>query len=106
MKGEAFLCGDKAKYRRIDIAGSRSHHQSFERRHAHGRLDGLTGADGGGRASVSEVQADDVGLLPGEIANRAVAIRHVTVGDAVEAVPANAVAKIEVVRNRIQIRAF
>ena len=103
VQGEAFLRGDEAQDGRIDVAGPRSHHQAFERRHAHGRVHGTPAANGRGGTSVSEMKAHDVGLLPRQIANRAVAIGHVPVGDAVESVAADAVAQIEMVRNRVQV---
>ena len=106
MNGKAFLRGDEAEDGRIDIARPRSHHQSFERRHAHGGVHGTPAANGRSRASIAEVQADDIGLLARQIAHRAVAIRHVAVGDAVKSVPANPVAQVEMIRNRVQIGAL
>ncbi len=106
VDGQAFLCGDEAQNGRIDVAGSRSHHESFERSHAHGCIDGAPTANSGGGTSVSEVQAYDISILPWQIANRAIAITHVSVGDAVEAVAADPVAQVEMIRNRVQIRAL
>ena len=37
----AFLVGDEVHDRRVEIAGARAHHQSFERRHPHRGIDRL-----------------------------------------------------------------
>src|SRR5664280_25061 len=48
------------------------------------------------------MKGDDVGLLPRQFAQRAVAKRNVTMRGSMEAVPADAVTPIEVIRQGVQ----
>lgn len=48
---------------RIDIAGSRAHHRSFERCHAHGGLYDLSVLDSGYADAVADMTGDDLGIF-------------------------------------------
>ena len=54
--------------------------------------------------AVSQMQGDDVGLLPRQSPQSAVTKRDVAVGGPMEPVAADAVTTVEVIRNGIQIR--
>ena len=59
----AGLVHDVFEGRGVDVAGTRAHHEAFERGDAHGGVNALAAADGRDGAPVAEVQADEVGLF-------------------------------------------
>ena len=98
------LADDEVEDRRIEVAGARAHHQSLERREAHRRVDRVAADDRARRRAVAEVQRDDLRLLARAAGELAIAIRDVAVRRAVKAVSAHAVAPVELVRDRVEVR--
>jgi len=94
------------QHRRIDIPAAGSHHQAFQRRHAHGSIQRVAVLDGAGRAAVAKVQRDDVGFLARFAGELTVAIRHVTMRSAIKTVAPDFVPAIKLVRNGVKIRSF
>ena len=105
-QAHAFLEGDVLDERGVDVAGSGAHHQTFERGEPHRRRDGSALLDRAGGAPVAEVQGDEVDGLARLAGKLGVALGEIGVRRAVEAVAADAVAAVELVRDRIEIGRF
>src|SRR5215831_19249705 len=91
---------------RVDVARSGAHHEPFERREPHRRVDRTAVLDRRSRAAASEMQGDDRRARLGPARQGAVAAEYRAVRDAVEAESADAVAIGQLARDRVTPRAF
>ena len=86
---------------RVQVAGAGAHHQALQRGEAHGRVHGLAAPDGRDGGAVPQVGDDAVELLHRKVQQRRGPVRHVLVRGAVEAVAADAVVGVELVRDGV-----
>ena len=87
---------------RVDVAAAGSHDQAFERRHAQRGVHARPAAHRRDAAPVSEVGGDEVGLGRRAVEHGGCRLRDVPVARSVKPVPADAVLRIQVVRNGVQ----
>ena len=102
-QAHALLEGDVLDEGGVDVAAAGAHHQPFERGEPHRRRDGTALPDCASRAAVAEVQGDEVDAVPGLAGKLGETLGEPGVRGAVEAVAADAVAAVELVRNGIEI---
>jgi len=98
------LLGEVHHHRRVEVAGTGSHHQAFQRGETHRGVDHLAVLDRRHAAAVAEVAGDQRHvflLLAEEFGGRQ---RDVTVAGSVESVFSNAVLLVVFVGNRVKIR--
>ena len=106
MRQQTLLRGDQVHDGRIEVTRTRSHHQPLEGCHAHRGVHRVAAADRRGRAAVAEVQSNHMGLLSGQAAHDPITVSHIPMRCTVEAVAADAVSTIQVVRHGVQVRLF
>ena len=99
----AFAAHDVGEDGRVDVARTRAHHQTLERREAHGGVDGLAVVDGRDRTAVAQVARDEA-----EVAQRAAEqvgclLGSVAVRRAMRAVTANMVVLVVAHRQRVHV---
>ncbi len=103
---EVLALGEKCRYRRVDIAAACPHHETFEGREPHRRVERTPIAYGAGGAPVAEVEGDEAGSCVCGAFQLSPTLAHVPVRDAVESVAADAVAGCEIggksVRGRVR----
>ena len=79
LNRETFFGGDKIENRSVEVAGASAHHKPLERSESHRSVHGLALANRGGRATVSQVERNDVGFLRRKASELTVPIGDVAV---------------------------
>ena len=87
---------------RVDIARARPHDETFERRHAHRRVNAAPVVNGGDRCAVADVTDDRVERVDGDAELRGCLLRHVSVTRAVESVTTDAVLRRDIRVDRVR----
>ncbi len=103
MNVHARLAHDVFERGRIHVAGTGAHDEPFEGGDAHGGVDGFSVADGGHGTTVAEMEADETRLVQRLADKFSGRLGDELVGGAVEAVAAQAVFRIPLGGNRIEI---
>jgi hypothetical protein len=85
----------------IQVAGTRTHHQAFERRHAHAGVDAATVLDCSDARSIAQMAGNDPQLFRRHPQLGGHSVHHMRVTDAVETVATNAETPAQVSRQRI-----
>src|ERR1043165_3082824 len=106
MDVQSFFDCEVIDYRRIDVAGSRTHHQSLERSQSHRSVDRVSASNRSRRAAVAEVKRDQVCLFASQIADLAITICNVAMRCSVKTVATNSITAIILIRDCVEIRAF
>ena len=91
---------------RVDVAAAGAHDQAFQRRKAHGRVDGDAVLDGGHGGAVAQVAGDDLQVLQVLAQGLGALLGHIEVRGAVEAVAADLVLAVVFVGDRIDVGFF
>ena len=91
---------------RVDVAAAGAHDQPFQRREAHGGVDGDAVLDGGHRGAVAQVAGDDLQVFQFLAHGLGALLGHVKVRGAVEAVAADLVLAVVFVGERIDVGLF
>src|SRR5665213_2658112 len=97
VAAQPFLGSDEVEDRRIEIAGTRSHNEAFERREAHRCVDRATGRDCARGCSIAQMKCDDAGLLRSPAGQLAIPISDIPVRRTVKAVSPDFVSPVQLV---------
>ena len=98
---DTVLVHDKLDNTCVEIAAASAHRQTYQRSEAHGCVNTLAAVDCGDRAAVAHVAGDDLKLLDGLAHQLCAAAGDIAVARAVEAVAADAVVLIILIRNSV-----
>ena len=90
----------------IDVTAASAHAEAFERRQAHGGIDGFAALNGGNRRTAAEVARNDVEIFDVFAEDFGQTIGDELVGRAVGAVAADVLIGVEAVGNRVEIGVF
>ena len=92
--------------RRVDVTGTRTHHQTFQRGQTHGGINTFTVTDSRYRTAVAQVASDDVELINRFVQNFCRFLSHEEVAGTVRAVTTNTVFFVQAVWQSIEVRLF
>ncbi len=92
--------------RRVDIAGTGTHDQAFQRGQTHRGIHAFTVTDSGNRTAVAQVAGDNVQFFYRLVQHFCRFLSYIEVAGAVCAIATNAVFFIQAVRQGIQVRFF
>ena len=92
--------------RRVDVTGTRTHHQTFQRGQTHGGINTFTVTDSRYRTAVAQVASDDVQLINRFVQHFCRFLSDEEVAGTVRAVTTNAVFFVQAVRQSIEVRLF
>ncbi len=92
--------------RRVDVTGTSTHYQTFQRSQAHGGIHAFTVADCRNRTAVAQVASDDVDFFNRLVQYFRCFLSNIEVAGAVRAVAADAMFFVQAVRQGIQVRFF
>ncbi len=92
--------------RRVDITGTGTHHQAFQRGQTHRGINAFAVTDGRDGAAVAQVAGDDVYFFYRLVQHFCCFLRHVEVAGAMRAVAANAVLFVQFVRQGVEVGLF
>jgi len=90
----------------VDVAAARSHDEAFHGRESHGGVDADSVIDGGGTGAVAQVKGDDAHGRAGASELLRDTVGHDVVARSMEAITADAVLLVQLVREGVQVRAF
>src|SRR5690606_23046207 len=92
--------------RRVDVTGTGTHHQTFQRGQTHGCINTFTVADSRNRTTVAQVAGDDVDFFNRLVQYFCGFLSHIEVAGAVCAVATYAVLFVQAVWQGIEVRLF
>ena len=92
--------------RRVDVTGTCTHHQTFQRGQTHGGINTFTVTDSRNRTAVAQVASDDVQFINRFVQHFCRFLSYEEVAGTVRAVTTNAVFFVQAVRQGVEVRFF
>ena len=94
---------DESHSTRVDVAAACTHHQTFERGQSHAGVHTFAILDGGYRTAIAHMTRDDARTFRLDAQEFTHALGHIAVRRPMEAITANAIFLIQLIRNRIHV---
>ena len=104
LDGQTFTLADGLYDSGVDVTGTGTHGQTFQRSETHGGVNAYAALDSGDRGAVAQVAGDDAQILDVLAHSLCALLGNVAVGSAVEAVTADAVLGVVLIGDSVDVR--